>query len=696
MAEPVTVERHGDIALVRIVHPPVNALSAEVRAGLRAALAGLAAASGVAALVLAGDGRAFCAGADLGELGSGHRDRGPPLPEVIAALEEAPWPVIAAIHGAALGGGCELALGCHYRMIAADARIGLPEVGLGLIPGAGGTQRLPRLIGLGPALELILSGEPVTAGRALELGLADRLAGDDLIAEALEWAAELAAEGAVPPRTRERPIPDAGEAQAILDAARERLARRPGPAAPGHALEALAGALELDFEAALARERELFLACRDSEESAALRHLFRAERAARKVAGLGPETPVAEVASAGVVGFGTMGVGIAMSLAGAGLPVRVVEPDEAAWERGRERAAALYRSAIAKGRLSPGEAEARLARIERVGDAGGLAGADLVIEAVIEERALKEQVFRDLEAACRPDAILATNTSTLDVDALAAVTTRPERVVGTHFFSPAHVMRLVEVVRGQATSAPTLATVLALARRLGKVAVVVGVCDGFVGNRMYHRYTRQAYLMLEEGALPETIDAALEAFGFAMGPLRVADLAGLDVSYRIRRRQAASRPAEERYCPIPDRLCELGRYGQKSGAGFYRYQGRRALPDPEVERLIVEHSRAAGIERRAIAAEEIRERCLYALVNEGARLLEEGIAARAGDIDVVWRYGYGFPAWRGGPMWHAERVGLARVRDALARHAERTADARLVPAPLLERLAAAGASFYPR
>jgi 3-hydroxyacyl-CoA dehydrogenase len=690
-------EFRGATAVVWFNNPPVNALSSAMRVAIFNQLSALDSRKDVAAIVVAGTGRCFCGGADIREFDRPARHEEPPVPSVIDAIERSNKPVIAAIHGVALGGGCELALGCHYRIAAADARLGLPEIKLGLMPGAGGTQRLPRLVGLEAALQMILSGDAVSAARAFDLGLVDQVVEADLIGAAVAYAESRAACGEAPRRSSSLDVPPSKDVDSVIEAASARfVARARGLIAPDHCLESIKNSLSMSFESALARERELFIKCRESEQSKAQRHLFFAEREAAKVPGISKETAVTEVRRVAVVGCGTMGVGIAVCFADAGIPVTVHDTSIAALDHGFERMRAIYQTAVAKNRLSKREMEARLSRIGRAKDLEALADSDIVIEAIVEEMDAKRALFQSLDALCKPEAILATNTSSLDVDAIASVTKRPDRVIGTHFFSPAHVMKLMENVRAGSTSLETIACVMGLSKTLNKVGVLVAVCDGFVGNRMYHNYTRQAALLLEEGALPQQVDQVIYDFGFPMGPFEVGDLAGLDVSWRIRKRRAATRPSGERYSPIADRLCERGRFGQKSGAGWYRYQtgSRRPDPDPAVEALIVARSEEMGLERRTIDDKEIIERCVYVLINEGARILEEGVASRPGDIDVIWRYGYGFPVHRGGPMFYADRIGLKKIRDGLLRFYQRDGDAALEPAPVIEELVKKNAGFY--
>ncbi|HEU4953254.1 MAG TPA: 3-hydroxyacyl-CoA dehydrogenase NAD-binding domain-containing protein [Gemmatimonadales bacterium] len=648
----------GRVAIITFDNPPVNGLSHAVRVGLARALERAMVDEAVAAVVLTGGGRHFSAGADIREFGTPAATAEPTLRQLIELVEDAPKPVIAAIQGSCLGGGLELALAAHYRITARDATLGLPEVKLGLIPGAGGTQRLPRLLAPARALELILGGEPVRAGALAETGLLDRVVSGDPVEEAIAFATS---ESPPPRRTRDRSV-DGAALAAACEAARARLSseRHPLPA-PLRAVEAVASAA-LPFDQGLAAERRAFVELMQSPESKALRHAFLAERAAGKVADLAADTPVRPVEQAAVIGAGTMGAGIAVALLDAGLPVWLLETDEPALTRGRGRIAAIYEAQVQKGRLTPAERDRRLGLLRPTLDYGSLADADVAIEAVFESLPVKREVFTALDRVMKPGAILATNTSTLDVNAIAEFTRRPADVLGLHFFSPANVMRLLEVVRGRATAPEVLATALALARTLRKVAVVSGVCDGFIGNRMLDAYVRQAWWLVEEGAMPWQVDQAIEAFGFAMGPFRVGDLVGHDVSQAIRERRRAERPGY-RCSTLADELCRLGRLGQKTGGGWYDYPDgpRRPVPGAAAEALVTKHRAGLGIAPRPIDDQEIVDRLVYALVNEGARLLEEGIAARPGDIDVVYLTGYGFPRWRGGPMYYAEQIGLDRV-----------------------------------
>ncbi|MFQ5773344.1 MAG: 3-hydroxyacyl-CoA dehydrogenase NAD-binding domain-containing protein [Kiloniellaceae bacterium] len=694
MAEPVQIERRGAVGVICLDSPPVNALGATVRTSLLAELERAAGDPDITAVVLIGRGRCFSGGADIREFAKPPKPGAPQLRQVIDTAEDCPKPVVAAIHGTAVGGGLELALGCHYRVGDRSARLGQPEIKLGLVPGAGGTQRLPRLVGVEAALEIILGGDPVSAERALALGLLDRVVEGDLVEGAVAFAEELLAEGRPPRRIRELEVPPIQTAD-LFERARRRIERRArGLIAPYRCIESVENAVKLSFEEGMAKERAFFTECRESDQSKGQRHLFFAERQTAKIPDVPADTPVQPIASAGVIGCGTMGGGIAMNFANAGIPVQVIEVSRAALDNGLGVIRKHYAGSVSRGRISQDQMDARIALIRGTTDYGDIAPADIVIEAVFEEMDLKKEVFANLDRFCKPEAILATNTSTLDVDEIAAATSRPDKVIGTHFFSPANVMRLMENVRGEKTSKETIATVMRLSRTIGKVGVLVGVCDGFVGNRMLYAYTRQANFLLEEGALPQQVDKVITDFGFPMGPFAMGDLAGLDVGWRIRRRRAKTRPKAERYSPIADRICEMGRFGQKTGAGWYRYEAgsRTPVPDPEIEALIVSVSDELGIARREIDDQEILERCLYPLINEGARILEEGIAIRASDIDVIWIYGYGFPAYRGGPMFHADRIGVKTVYDAMRGLHDVHGD-MLQPAPLLEELAKSGRRF---
>ena len=693
----VTFERHDDVALLRLNNPPVNGLSWAMRAALGERVAEALADDAVRAIVLAGADRMFCGGADIREFSAPPPPNAASLPAVLDEIEASPKPVVAAIHGVAAGGGMELALACHVRLAAPGTRLGLPEVTLGILPGAGGTQRMPRLIGFEQALDVIVGGKLHPVDKAVALGFVDERVEGDLVETAIARARQLAADGAPLRRASrlEEYLEAARARPEIFDDFRRKMAKRArGFDAPYACVDCVEKALTMPYAEALRHERTVFNRLRESDQSAAQRHAFFAEREVAKIPDVPKDTPVRPVDALGVVGCGTMGGGIAMSIANAGLPVTVLESSQEALDRGMAIIRKNYAATVSKGRLSQAEMDARLARITPTLDDGGLGAADVVIEAVFEELPLKQEVFARLDSVCKPEAILATNTSTLDVDAIAASTSRPEQVIGTHFFSPANVMKLMENVRGARTSAETIATVMKLSKKLGKVGVLVGVCDGFVGNRMLYAYRRQADFLLEEGALPEQIDRVIYDFGLPMGPYQMADLAGLDVSWRVRKAQAPTRPAHLRYSPIADRICEQGRYGQKTGAGWYRYEegSRVPIPDPAIHELIAGVSAELGVERHTIGDDEIVPRCLYPLVNEGAKILEEGLALRAGDIDVIWMHGYGFPRYRGGPMFWADLVGLRTIYDTMSRLHDAHGE-WLAPAPLLKRLAEQGKGF---
>jgi 3-hydroxyacyl-CoA dehydrogenase len=677
----------GEIAVVSLANPPVNALSFPVREGLMQSLERASADPAVSAIVLTGSGGTFSGGADINEIGSGLALKAPTGRDVQARMEASPKPLVAGIDGVALGGGFELALTCHWRVAAPGAKVGLPEVKIGLIPGMGGTQRVTRLAGPAAALEVITTGAQIGAARALELHLVDEVA-EDVLAAAIALARRAVAE-----RWPLRITSDVEERIRAVDPAlfgefRARMAAKArGQLAPWKIVDCVQAACTQPKEAAFRLEREAFVECRDSPQRKALVHVFFAEREARRIPGLAEDTRPLSVRSAAVIGAGTMGGGIAMNFANAGIPVALLEVSPQALERGLGVIRKNYEASVARGSLTRTRADQALALLRGVSEYEALAGADIIIEAVFEDLKVKQEVFGRLDRVAAPSAILATNTSTLDIDAIASSTSRPGQVVGTHFFSPANVMKLLENVRGTRTSAQTIATVMALGKTLGKVPVLAGNCDGFIGNRMLMFYGAESEFLLEEGATPEQIDRVMEEFGFAMGPLAVRDLAGNDVGYLIRKGRKL--PPDERSSPILERLVKAGRLGQKAGKGFYRYEGRTRIADPEVTALIEEVSRELDITRRTIPDGEILDRLLHPLVNEGARIVDEGIAIRAGDIDVVYVNGYGFPAYRGGPMYWAQQAGLQRVADTM-RHLAPTHGARWRPAPLLERLAASG------
>jgi len=696
MTDLVQLTKDDGIAVITINNPPVNALSPGVPEGISEALDQIVRDDSVKAAVLIGGGRTFVAGADIKEFGkmTSGKSRGPGLLPLLLKIEDSSKPVVMAIHGTAFGGGLELAMAGHYRVVVPSAQVGQPEVKLGLIPGAAGTQRLPRLAGVAKAVEMCVGGNPVKAEEALKSSIVDRIIEGDLLAGAVAFAREAASKPARKTRERNEKLGNAAENAQIFSSARETAAKKQrGLLAPVAAIDAVEAATKLSFEEGCKLEQKLFIECLFSEQSKSLIHVFFSEREVSKVPDVPKETPITPIKSAAVVGAGTMGGGIAMVLANAGIPVILKDADQPALDRGLATIQKNYANSVQRARFSQQVAEERFKRITPTLTYDDFSSVDLVIEAVFEGMALKKDVFKELDRVCKQDAILASNTSTLSIDEIASSTSRPASVIGTHFFSPANVMRLLEIVRGKATSKEVIATCMQLSKTLGKVGVLVGNCRGFVGNRMFGPYRREAQFLVEEGASVESVDRALSDFGMAMGPLATGDLAGLDVGWRIRK--------EYRHLEVPgirqpfteDRLCELGRYGQKTGAGWYKYDDqRRATPDPLVAELIAKWVAEAGIAQRQISAKEITDRCLYALVNEGARILEEGYALRASDIDIIYINGYGFPAHRGGPMWYADTVGLKQVYERVSEF-QRQHGEIWQPAPLLKRLAEQGKTF---
>ncbi len=692
---PVDYTPQGPVAVLTLQNPPVNGLGHALRSGILSALDRALADPAIAAIVLTGGEQLFSGGADVREFGTPRSSMAPHLPDVIRALENAPKPVVAAIAGHALGGGLELAMGCHFRVARQDATLGLPEVKLGLLPGAGGTQRLPRAVGLEQALNMIVSGAPQKAATFAGTALVDLVVDADVVAAAVAFAQQVVAEQRPLRRLRDVKMPSAG-ADAFLQFARNSVkAMAKGLPAPLACVEAVADSVTQPFDEGLRRERAAFFSLMNTPESRAARHVFAAERAAGKLPDIPADTPLRPIAKVGVIGAGTMGGGISMNFLNIGLPVVLLETGQEALDRGLATIRRNYENSAKRGKLSAEQVEQRMALITPTLSYDSLQDVDLVIEAVFEQMDVKEQVFRQLDAVCKPGAILASNTSYLDINKIAGFTRRPQDVLGLHFFSPANVMKLLEIVRGAQTAPDVMATALALGKRIRKVSVVSGVCDGFIGNRMLARYGAAANALIVAGASPQQIDQALERFGFAMGPFRVGDLAGLDIGWATRKRKAAEAgvPHEP---TVADKLCELGRFGQKTGAGWYRYAPgvRDALPDPVVEQLVADYRASKGVTPRQISDEEIVQRCVYALVNEGARILEEGIAVRASDIDLVYLNGYGFPAHRGGPMCYANEVGLFNVARSLQGFAaEAGAFDWWQPAPLLRRLADDGQTF---
>jgi len=692
----VDLDRRGRVAVLTLNNPPVNALSQHVRQGLRDGLAQAVADSGVDAVVIVCAGRTFIAGADITEFGKPPQT--PSLHEALDLIESSPKPVIAAIHGTALGGGLEVTLACHYRVGVKDARFGLPEVKLGLLPGAGGTQRLPRVVGVEKALSMMVSGDPIRADEALKCGLIDEIVegGGGGKAPALLVAAVAFAEKVVSEKRPLRKIRDLDDKVAAVRGKpevfanfRKSVARQTrGFRAPESIVKAVEAAVSLPFADGLKRERELFVELLNSPESKAQRYFFFAEREAAKIPDVPADTPAKDIKKAAVIGAGTMGGGIAMNFANAGIPVTVVEVAQDALDRGLGIVRKNYEATAARGRLTAVDVETRMGLITGSTDFNAVKDADIIIEAVFEEMPVKKEVFAKLDGLAKADAVLATNTSTLDVDEIASATKRPESVIGTHFFSPANVMRLLENVRGAKSSKTTVATAMAIGRRIGKVPVLVGVCYGFAGNRMLHQRGQQAEKLILEGALPHQVDKVLTDFGFPMGPFAMSDLAGLDVGWRIRKGRGVK-------SPVADRICELGRFGQKTGSGYFRYEkgDRTPVPDADVEKIIVDVATSQGITRRYISDEEIVQRLLYPMVNEGAKILDEKIAIRASDIDVIWVYGYGWPVYRGGPMFWADSIGLKALRDRMLEFKKASGDAFWTPAPLLDRLANEGKGF---
>jgi 3-hydroxyacyl-CoA dehydrogenase len=690
LTQSVDLATRGRVAVLTVENPPVNALSQHVRQGLHDGIAQATADGAVQAIVVVCAGRTFIAGADITEFGK--PPAAPSLHTVLDLIEGAPKPVVAVVHGTALGGGLEVTLACHYRIGVKSARFGLPEVKLGLLPGAGGTQRLPRVVGVQKALQMIVSGDPIGADEALKVGLVDEIVpGEDLAAAGVGFAETVLNERRPLRKIRDltdKIAPAQGKPE-IFAEFRKGVARQTrGFRAPENCIRAIEAAVNLPFAEGLKRERDLFVELLNSPESKAQRYFFFAEREAAKIPDVPADTPPKDVKKAAVIGAGTMGGGIAMNFANAGIPVTVIEMAQEALDRGLGVVRRNYEATAARGRLTPADVEKRMGLIHGTTDWNAVRDADIVIEAVFEEMPIKKEVFAKLDGLAKPDAVLATNTSTLDVDEIASATKRPESVVGTHFFSPANVMRLLENVRGKKSSKTAIATAMSIGRRIGKVPVLVGVCYGFVGNRMLHQRGLQAEKLILEGAAPHQVDRVLTDFGFPMGPFAMSDLAGLDVGWRIRKGRGAK-------APVADRICELGRFGQKTGAGYFKYEpgDRTPVPDPEVEKIIVDVATSMGITRRPIADDEILQRLLYPMVNEGAKILDEKIAIRASDIDVIWVYGYGWPVYRGGPMFWADSLGLRALRDRLLEWKNQTGDAFWTPAPLLDRLADEGKSF---
>ena len=690
----------GDVAVIALNNPPVNGLGLSTRLGIMAGLEKAIADDAIKSIVVTGAGKAFSGGADIKEFGSPKAIQDPNLLSLILALENSPKPAVAAVHTVAMGGGLELALGCHYRVVAPGCSVALPEVKIGLIPGAGGTQRLPRVIGVEPALNMIVSGEPIKSEMLAMLPgqkLFDKLtaSADSLMEEAIAFARSVAD---VRPLPRVRDLPckhPMGDAYFQFARNMVKGMSKNFPA-PAKCVDAVQAATKKKFDDGMVYERELFLGLMVTPECRALRHLFVAQRAASKIPDVPDNTPVRAIKSVAVIGAGTMGGGISMNFLNAGIPVKILEMKQDALDRGIATIKKNYEAQVKKGKLKEDKYNERMALLSTTLSYDDIKDADMVIEAVFEEMGVKETVFKKLDEVMKPGAILASNTSTLDVNKIASFTKRPQDVIGTHFFSPANVMKLLEVVRGEKTAKDVLATVMAIGKKIKKTCVVSGVCDGFIGNRMIEQYSRQAGFLLEEGCTPQQVDKAVERFGFAMGPFRMGDLAGNDIGWAIRKRRYQEKP-HMKYSKTADLLCELGRYGQKTGAGWYDYQAgkRDAIPSKLVEDMIAKHRQELGITPRKVSDEEIVQRLVFSLVNEAAHILEEGIASKASDIDMVYLTGYGFPMHRGGPMLYADQVGLFNVAQTMSRFAKNPLDdgAFWQPAPLLARLAAEGKSF---
>ena len=689
MSEVVKVERRDAVAIVTVNSPPVNALSAAVRKGIADGVKSAEADASVKAIVIACAGRTFIAGADITEFGK--PPQSPSLHEVIEVIENSSKPVVAAIHGTALGGGLELALGAHFRVATKDAKLGLPEVKLGLLPGAGGTQRLPRAVGPELAVKMIVGGDPIGAADALKNGLIDEVVDGEPAVGGEAFARKVLAEKRPLRKLRDDDSKLAAakaDKSIFTNAAAAANKRNRGLEAPLAAAEAVSHSLDQPFDQALKSERDLFLKLMNGEQSKAQRYAFFSEREAAKVSGVPDGTKPRDVKQVAIIGAGTMGGGIAMSFANAGIPVTLIETGDEQLKRGLGVMQKNYEATAARGGIPADAPAKRMGLIKGVVGIENVKDADLIIEAVFETMAIKKEVFGKLDQFAKPGAVLATNTSYLDINAIAAMTKRPQDVLGMHFFSPANVMKLCEIVRGEKTAPDALMTAVAVAKRIAKVPVVVGVCDGFVGNRMLAARGKQAEKFLFEGALPQQVDAVLTKFGMPMGPFAMGDLAGLDIGWRSRQDRGIK-------SEIADAICEAGRFGQKTGKGYYKYEAgsRSPLPDPEIEKLIEETTAKLGLKRRQIDDQEILERLMYPMINEGARILEEKIAARPSDIDVVWLYGYGWPIYRGGPMFYADSVGLKKIAERLSFYAKQTNDPSLEPTPLLKRLADEGKTF---
>jgi 3-hydroxyacyl-CoA dehydrogenase len=691
MSDAAAYSVRDGIAVITMNNPPVNGLGSVLRPGIMDGIRKAAADPAVKALVIIGSAKAFSGGADIREFNTPKMNVPPSLPEINDAQDAFAKPMIAAIGGFALGGGCELALGCHYRVALPKSQIGLPEVKLGLLPGSGGTQRLPRVVGAAQAIQMMTTGNPVPAEKALSLGLVDEIVQGDL----LEGAIAFAKRQTKPRRIRDLAVKVEGDPKAFFEKARADVAKASrGFPAPLEIVACVEAAATRPFDEGRKFERERFAFLVEGNESKALRHMFFAERQVTKIPDVPEDTPAREIKRAAVIGAGTMGGGIAMNFANAGIPVSIMDVTQEAVDKGFKKIKDNYASTVSKGRLRQEEMDKRISLIKTTTRLEDAKDADIVIEAVFERMDVKQDMFRKLDGIMKPGAILATNTSTLDVNAIAEVTKRPQDVIGTHFFSPANVMRLLEVVRGAKTAKDVLATTMKLGKTLKKVPVVSGVCDGFIGNRMVEKYGQQSLFLIDEGCSPQQVDAAAYKWGMAMGPLAMGDMAGLDIGWEIRKRRYVERPNFV-YSKVADRICEQGRYGQKTGKGWYKYNlpDRKPIPDPEVDKIIADYRKETGVKTRSISDEEIVERLIYALVNEAAYILEEGIALRASDVDMVYLTGYGFPAYRGGPMFYADTVGLKNVLNSIQKFQSGYKGEVWKPAPLLVKLANEGRKF---
>ena len=698
MSEVVSYEVRGSIGLIQINNPPVNALSVNkgVLQGLLDAIKSGDHDPQVNAFLLIGGGKNFSGGADISEFGKPKAPGMATLSDLLDYMDTVTKPIVAALSGPTMGGGFELSLTCHYRLASQEAIVGLPEVKLGILPGAGGTQRLPRIIGAEQALELITSGAFVSAQNAKALGIVDEIIDEELLEGSIRWIKRALRSGSPVARVSERSVKTNADPEAFITKARAVAEKKwRGYPAPLRIVECIDAAINKPFKEGMQIERKNIEALIPTDESKSLRHLFFAERQANKVDGITKEVPIAKIKSVSVIGAGTMGTGIAMNFLNVGIPVTIIDTNDETLQKGIDTIKGNYLSTVEKGRLSTEDRDRRVALLNGSTTVSSVSESDLVVEAVYEEMTIKKAIFLELDSVAKPSAILATNTSTLDVNEIASVTQRPEQVIGLHFFSPANVMQLLEVVRADKTSQEVVATSMSLAKKIKKIPVCVGVCDGFVGNRMIHTYLREAEYLIEEGALPQQVDHAIESFGFAMGPFRMCDLAGLDIGWAIRKRRKSEGLVSKRYVSIPDQLCERGWFGQKTGGGYYTYESGSRVPivNPEVNAIVENASSEKGITRRTIEANEIVDRLMYALINEGAGILAEGVAQRASDIDVIYAAGYGFPRYRGGPMFYAQTIGLSNVVEGIERYSNQAHGEHWQVSPFLSDLVQKNQTF---